>query len=262
MSLLTDSQLDRYARHIVLHDIGGAGQKALLGAKVAVVGAGGIGAPALLYLAAAGVGTLGIIDDDTVSLSNLQRQVLFQSEDVGKTKVSAAEAHLSVLNPDPIIHQHALRLTEDNVESLLAPYDIVLDGCDTFATRLIVGAACHRLGKTLVSAAVGQFDGQLSVFASHDGESPCYRCLVGDVRDEPGRSCADEGVVGALTGVLGSWAALEVIKLITGAGKPLIGQLMLFDGLSGRVRTLKLKRDHACPVCSSDSASSARASYP
>lgn len=249
MSVLTDSQLDRYARHIVLQDIGGAGQKKLLAAKVLVVGAGGIGAPALLYLAAAGIGTLGMVDDDAVSLSNLQRQVLFKTGDVGQPKTDVAAQALSQLNPDPVIVRHTQRLTAHNVDVLLADYDVVLDGCDSFATRLVVGEACHRLGKPLVSAAVGQFDGQLSVFASHIGDNPCYRCLVGDVQDEPGNSCADQGIVGALTGVLGSWAALEVIKWVSGAGTPLVGRLMLVDALGARVRTLGLKRDPLCPVC-------------
>ncbi|MEM1021545.1 MAG: molybdopterin-synthase adenylyltransferase MoeB [Pseudomonadota bacterium] len=245
MASLNDSQLERYARHIVLHDIGGAGQKKLLDAKVALVGAGGIGAPAALYLAAAGVGTLGLIDDDTVSLSNLQRQVLYGTGDLGDPKTEAAAAALGRLNPDCRFEAHTLRLNADNAAHLLANYDIVLDGSDSFKTRLCVGDTCFALNKPLVSAAVGQFDGQLAVFEG----APCYRCLVGDIIDEPGRSCADQGIVGALTGVLGSWAALEVIKVITGAGEPLRSKLMLFDGLGGQTRTVKLRRDPNCPTC-------------
>lgn len=233
----------------MLQDIGGAGQKALLGARVLVIGAGGIGAPALMYLAAAGVGTLGIVDDDAVSLSNLQRQILYGTGDIGKGKTETSAQRLEQLNPDVIVQTHPQRLNADNAHALIGDYDIVLDGCDNFETRLIVGDTCHEMGKTLVSAAVGQFDGQLGVFASHQDGQPCYRCLVGDARDEPGNSCADQGIIGALTGIMGSWAALEVIKLITGAGTPLIGRLMLVGSLGARVRTMALKRDPACQTC-------------
>jgi len=249
MAALTDDQLERYARHIVLHDVGGAGQKKLLGGKVLVVGAGGIGAPALMYLAAAGVGTIGVIDDDAVSLSNLQRQVLYQTGDVGAKKVVRAAEALQRLNPDVYVRPHDARLTGETVDALLADYDIVIDGCDNFQTRLVVGDACHRLRTPLVSAAVGRFDGQLSVFASYLPDMPCYRCLVPDVPPQDGGSCADDGVIGALTGVLGSWAALEVIKLMTGAGTPLIGHLLLFDGLGGQTRRIALKRDLQCQTC-------------
>ncbi|MEM6681744.1 MAG: molybdopterin-synthase adenylyltransferase MoeB [Pseudomonadota bacterium] len=249
MTALTDTQLERYARHIVLHDIGGVGQKKLLEAKVLVIGAGGIGAPALMYLAAAGVGTLGIVDDDTVSLSNLQRQVLYQTTDIGAEKVSRAKTALGHINPDSTVETHPLRLDLSNVETVLTGYDIVLDGCDNFDTRLIVGDMCHQLKIPLVSAAVGRFDGQLSVFASHLPDMPCYRCLVPHAPPQDGGTCADDGVIGALTGVLGSWAALEVIKLVTGAGAPLTGKLLLFDGLGGQTRTVNLRRDKSCKTC-------------
>lgn len=249
MASLTDTQLERYARHIVLQDVGGAGQKMLLNAKVLVVGAGGIGAPALQYLAAAGVGTLGIVDDDAVSLSNLQRQVLYGTADVGAAKVERAKAAIHALNPDVTVQPHPVRLTAGNAEAIFAGYDMVLDGCDNFQTRLLVGDCCHRLAIPLISAAVGRFDGQLSVFASHVKDMPCYRCLVPEAPTQKGGTCADEGVIGALTGVLGSWAGLEVIKLITGAGEPLMGKLMLFDGLGGQTRTITLRRDPACKTC-------------
>jgi adenylyltransferase/sulfurtransferase len=249
MASLTDDQLERYARHIVLEDVGGAGQKKLLSAKVLVVGAGGIGAPALLYLAAAGVGHLGIVDDDAVSLSNLQRQILYGAQDVGKPKVDQARAALGHINPDVTVRTYEQRLTAQTAAQLIEGYDYVLDGCDNFETRLIVGDCCHTLGVPLISAAVGRFDGQLSVFASHEGDLPCYRCLVPQAPPQDGGTCADDGVIGALTGVMGSWAALEVIKLITGAGTPLAGQLMLFDGLGGRTRTIRLRRDPACATC-------------
>lgn len=249
MASLTDDQLERYARHIVLGDVGGAGQKKLLNAKVLVVGAGGIGAPALQYLAAAGVGTLGVVDDDAVSLSNLQRQVIYRTRDVGAGKAEQARAVMNEINPDVTVDVHAVRLDASNAASIMAGYDIVLDGCDNFETRLLVGDQCHALASPLVSAAVGRFDGQLSVFTSHIEGMPCYRCLVPEVPPQEGGTCADEGVIGALTGVMGSWAALEVIKLITGAGEPLAGKLMLFDGLGGRTRTINLRRDSACKTC-------------
>lgn len=249
MASLTDDQLERYARHIVLQDVGGAGQKKLLAAKVCVIGAGGLGAPALLYLAAAGVGTLGVVDDDSVSLSNLQRQVLYQTGDVGQSKTQQARAVLGKLNPDVMVETHQTRLTSENAVQLLSGYDIVLDGCDNFATRHSVGDACHMLGIPLVSAAVGRFDGQLSVFASHQGDNPCYRCFVPAAPDGGGGTCADDGVIGALTGIMGSWAALEVIKLITGAGEALIGRLLLLDGLGGQARTINLRRDPSCKTC-------------
>lgn len=249
MAALSDDQLERYARHIVLQDVGGAGQKKLLAAKVLLIGAGGIGAPALLYLAAAGVGTLGVVDDDTVSLSNLQRQVLYGSADIGLPKVEQTRAALAKINPDVVVDAHQTRLTPANAPQVMAGYDIVLDGSDNFETRLLVGDQCHALGITLVSAAVGRFDGQLSVFASHLGDLPCYRCFVPDVPPQGGGTCADDGVIGALTGVMGSWAALEVIKLITGAGDPLLGKLMIFDGLASRTRTINLRRDPVCKTC-------------
>ncbi len=245
---LSDAQLDRYARHIVLIDIGGAGQKKLLGARVLVVGAGGLGAPVLHYLAAAGVGTLGIVDDDSVDLSNLQRQVIHRTADIGRRKTQSAADAIAAINPDVHVIQHDLRLTAENAADIICRYDIVADGCDNFTTRFVVNACCVELGKTLVSAAVGKFEGQLATFRGHGGFA-CYRCFV---REAPGgmeRSCADAGVLGALTGVMGSLQALEVIREITGFGETMAGRLMIYDAMSARTRLLKLPRDPECPTC-------------
>jgi len=250
---LTDAQLERYARHILLREIGGAGQRRLLDAKVLVIGAGGLGAPSLLYLAAAGVGTIGIVDDDVVSLSNLQRQVLFASAEIGTPKVDAAAARLAALNPDVRVERHRTRLTEANADALIRPYGLVLDGCDNFATRFAVNAACVRLGKTLVSAAIGEFDGQIAVFQPQRRDArgerlPCYRCFVPEA-PEGAATCTEQGVVGALAGVIGTWAALEVVKEIVGFGDSLAGRIVLFDGLSAETRKVRLRRDPACPAC-------------
>lgn len=242
--MLTDDEIDRYARHLVLKEIGGAGQMKLKGAKVALVGMGGIGAPAALYLAAAGVGTLGLIDDDTVSLSNLQRQVLYGTGDTGQSKAGTAKRALQDINPYTDYNIHGVRLSDGNAADILDHYDIVLDGCDNFPTRLLVNRVCQGLKKPLVSAALGRWSGQLSVF---DG-APCYQCLVPDVPPDA-ETCERVGVVGALAGVMGSLAALEAIKLITGAGEPLRGQLMIFDGLTLQSRVVKLSADPDCPVC-------------
>ncbi len=243
-TMLTDDEIDRYARHLVLKEIGGQGQMKLKAAKVALVGMGGIGSPAALYLAAAGVGTLGLIDDDEVSLSNLQRQVLFGTKDISAPKAEAAATHLSNLNPHCDCRIHRLRLNEDNAAEVLGGYDIVLDGCDNFETRLLVNRVCHKLKKPLVSAALGRFSGQLATF---DG-APCYQCLVPEIPPDP-ETCERVGVVGALAGVMGTMAALETIKVITGAGETLRGRLLIFDGLDMTSRIVKLATDPACPVC-------------
>ncbi len=247
-SSFSDEQLERYARHILLREIGGAGQRKLLEAKVLVVGAGGLGAPALMYLAAAGVGTIGIVDDDIVSLSNLQRQVIFATDEVGAPKGDMAARRLNAINPDVAVTVHQVRLTGENAKDLIAPYDLVLDGCDNFETRFAVNAACLALGKPLVSAAIGEFDGQLAVFKPDRVAQPCYRCFVPEI-PEGAASCTDQGVVGALAGVLGTWAALEVVKEIAGFGQSLAGSLVLFDGLSAVTRKVRLKRDPKCLAC-------------
>lgn len=242
--MLSDDEIDRYARHIVLKEIGGAGQMKLKAAKVALVGMGGIGAPAALYLAAAGVGTLGLIDDDAVSLSNLQRQVLYGTDDVDRSKAGTAAVRLSGINPHTQCQVHAVRLDDDNAAGILRGYDLVLDGCDNFPTRLLVNQVCHELNIPLVSAAIGRWSGQLAVF---DGQ-PCYQCLVPEIPPDA-ETCERVGVVGALAGVMGSLAALEAIKLITGAGDSLKAKLLIFDGLTMQSRVVKLAADPACPVC-------------
>lgn len=241
----SDEERQRYARHILLKEVGGPGQQRLKAAHVAIVGVGGLGAPAALYLAAAGVGRLRLIDDDTVSLDNLQRQIIFRGTDINASKVERASAVLSELNAHVDVEIERQRLSEANAAYLLKGADIVLDGSDDFETRYAVNAACRAIGAPLVSGAVGRWDGQVSVFAR---EGPCYRCLVPEIPPDA-ETCARVGVVGALTGVVGSIMALEAIKLITGAGEPLVGRMMIFDGLNGDARVVKLSRDPACPVC-------------
>jgi adenylyltransferase/sulfurtransferase len=252
---LTNDQLERYARHIVLKEIGGPGQHKLLKARVLIIGAGGLGSPCALYLAAAGVGTLGIVDDDKVSLSNLQRQILYKTSEVDRLKVEAARETLKALNADVHVNAHATRLTEANAGALIAEYDLVADGCDNFATRFAVADACLELNKTLVSAAVGRFEAQISTFKPHEmGEAgevhPCYRCLVPEAPPAGlAPVCAEAGIIGALTGIIGSLQALEIIKELTGAGESLAGRLLLYDALAAEFRTIRLRRDPECPGC-------------
>lgn len=244
----TDAERERYARHILLKEIGGPGQQRLKAASVAIVGAGGLGAPAALYLAAAGVGRLRLIDDDAVSIDNLQRQIIFRSADVGVSKVERAQAALAALNDHVNVEVERQRLTEANATYLLRGVDLVLDGTDDFATRFAVNAAARGLGTPLVSGAVGRWDGQVSVFARG---GPCYRCFVPETPPDA-ETCSRVGIVGALTGVIGSMMALEAIKLIADAGEPLLGRVLLFDGLNAEARTIALKRDPGCPVCSNE----------
>ncbi|WP_029415745.1 HesA/MoeB/ThiF family protein [Brevundimonas bacteroides] len=239
--------VERYARHLVLSEIGGPGQQKLASATVAIVGAGGVGSPAALYLAAAGVGTLRIIDPDTVSLSNLQRQVLFETADIGQPKVEVAERRLLALNPGVRIEAVPAALTSETAARVIAGTDVVLDGTDDFAVRHAVNTACIAARIPLVSGALGRWSGQLGVFTGR----PCYRCLVPDLPADA-ETCARVGVVGALAGVIGSMAALETIKLITGAGEPLTGRLLLYDGLSATSRTVEVTPDPGCSVCSRD----------
>jgi adenylyltransferase/sulfurtransferase len=243
---VNDQQLERYARHIILKEIGGAGQQRLLDAHAVLVGAGGIGAPAIQYLAAAGVGRLTLIDDDDVALSNLQRQVLFATDDIAQPKVEAAEVAIALLNPEVRVTGRQVRLTADNAVELLAGADVVVDGSDNFATRLAVADAARALRIPLVSAAVGQFDGQLAVFRGWEADKPCYRCLVGHDPDRPDISCADQGVLGALTGMLGSLAAIEAIRAIVPFGADPAGTLLLIDALNFRFRTIGLPKDPGC----------------
>ncbi|MGD9919263.1 MAG: ThiF family adenylyltransferase [Paenirhodobacter sp.] len=245
----SEAELDRYARHILLREVGGPGQRKLKAAKVLVVGAGGLGSPVLLYLAAAGVGTIGIVDDDAVSSSNLQRQVLHRDADIGKPKVFSAEAALTALNPFIEIRPYNRRLTEENAAGLIADYDLVIDGCDNFETRHLVNRACVEAGKPLLSGAITQWEGQLSLYDPARG-APCLACVF-PVIPAAGLapSCAEAGVMGALPGIVGAMMAAEAIKEITGAGATLRGRLVIHDALWGESRQIAVKRDPACKIC-------------
>ena len=244
---LGDDELERYARHIVLPEIGGAGQRRLKAARVLVVGAGGLGAPVLAYLAAAGIGTLGIVDDDTVSLSNLQRQVIHGTDMLGRAKAESAREAIARINPNVNVELHELRLTPQNAPALVAGYDLVIDGTDNFETRFAVADACAQKKRPLVHAAVGRFDGSLTVLKPYESDAegeknPSYR----DLFPEPPPaglvpSCAAAGIVGALVGVMGTLQAMEAIKLIAGIGEPLVGRLLLYDALAARFDTIRYK---------------------
>lgn len=246
---LTDAQLARYARHIVLKEIGGAGQSRLLSARVALVGAGGIGSPAIQYLAGAGVGTLILIDDDAVDLSNLQRQTLFGTADQGAPKTAAAAAAVARLTPDVTVIERRERLDGSNAARLFGGADVVIDGSDNFATRLAAADAALAARIPLVSAAIGQFEGQLAVFRGWEPDKPCYRCLVGADPERAEASCAEQGVMGAMTGMLGSLAALEAIRAIVPFGADPAGSLLIADTLDFRFRTVRLPKDPGCPAC-------------
>ncbi len=247
---LNDGQLDRYARHIVLKEIGGAGQKKLLAAHVAVVGAGGIGSPLIPYLVAAGVGQLTVIDDDRVSLDNLQRQILYAMGDVGRHKVDVVGERLAALDPEVLFTGLRARLGRDNVASLLAGAQVIVDGSDNFATRLTVSDHCTEVRIPLVSAAIGQFQAQIGTFRGWERNKPCYRCFVGDAFDaEDCDTCSELGVLGAMAGIAGSFAALEAIRQITGFGEDPAGKLHIFDGLGPKMRTIRLTKDPACAGC-------------
>ena len=248
---LSEEQRDRYSRHLLLPEVGVEGQQKLLDAKVLLLGAGGLGSPAALYLAAAGVGTLGIVDDDTVDLSNLQRQVIHTTARVGEPKVDSAAATIAEVNPDVEVVRHQVRLDSSNVIELIEPYDIVVDGLDNFPTRYLLNDASVRLRKPVVSASILGFDGQLSVFKPYEG--PCYRCLYPvPPPAELAPSCGANGVIGVLPGTMGLLQATEVVKLILGQGEPLIGRLLLYEALGATFTELKVRRDPECPVCSRD----------
>ena len=240
----SDAETERYARHLVLREIGGQGQQRLKAARVLIVGAGGLGSPAALYLAAAGVGTLGLVDPDEASLSNLQRQVLYVTSDIGRAKVYAAADRLHALNREVEVEPLDEPLSSANARSIVRRYDLVLDGTDDFATRFAVNEACVAEHKPLVSGAIGRWTGQVGVFSG----KPCYRCLVPEIPPDAD-TCAAVGVVGALAGVIGSMMALEAVKIITGAGEPLTGRMMIYDGLAAESRTVRVGADPACPVC-------------
>jgi molybdopterin/thiamine biosynthesis adenylyltransferase len=243
------AELDRYARHIMLREIGGPGQRLLKDARVLVVGAGGLGSPALLYLAAAGVGTIGVIDDDTVDASNLQRQIIHTDQRIGMDKVQSAAIAMRALNPFITVLPYKRRLTADIAAELVADYDLVLDGCDNFDTRYLVNRACVAAGKPLISGAITQWEGQVSLFHPAQG-SPCYECIF-PVRPAPGLvpSCAEAGVAAPLPGVIGALMATEAVKHITGAGATLRGRLMIHDALYAEVRVIGIAARADCPVC-------------
>lgn len=246
---MTPDEIERYARHIVLREIGGPGQNKLLKAKLLCVGAGGLGSSALLYLAAAGIGTLGIVDDDAVSLSNLQRQVLHGTDTIGDLKTASARQALARVNPHVDVVEHSFRMTAENVDTLVSNYDLVLDGTDNFDTRYLVNAACVRAKVPLISAAMSQWEGQISLYDPARG-GPCYQCIFPEApADGLAPSCAQAGVMGALAGVMGSMMAGEAIKFITGAGKVLRGELLIYDSLYGETRKMVTRKRNDCPVC-------------
>jgi molybdopterin/thiamine biosynthesis adenylyltransferase/rhodanese-related sulfurtransferase len=248
---LTAEQKERYSRHLLMPEVGAEGQAKLLDAKVLLLGAGGLGAPTSLYLAAAGIGTLGIVDDDEVDLSNLQRQVIHTTDRIGMPKVDSAEATIRALNPDVDVVKYPVRLDASNIMEIIDGYDIIVDGVDNFPTRYLLNDATVRLGIPVVSASILGFDGQLSVFAPHDG--PCYRCLYPvPPPAELAPSCGANGVLGVLPGTMGLLQATEVIKLVTGIGEPLIGRLLLYEALGATFTELKVRRDPQCPICSRD----------
>ena len=248
---LTTDQNSRYSRHLLLPEVGLEGQLKLLDAKVLLLGAGGLGAPTALYLAAAGVGTLGIVDDDVVDVSNLQRQVIHTNDRVGESKVSSAEKTIKALNPDVEVVSYETRLDSSNIMEIIEGYDVIVDGVDNFPTRYLLNDATVRLKIPVVSASILGFDGQLSVFAPYDG--PCYRCLYPTPPPaELAPSCGANGVLGVLPGTMGMLQATEVVKLVIGAGDPMIGRLLLYDALAASFTELKVRRDPDCPICSRD----------
>ena len=245
---LLPAQRARYARHLTIPEVGEAGQLKLLGAKVLLVGAGGLGSPAALYLAAAGIGTLGLVDDDVVDPSNLQRQILHSTERIGMPKTESARRTLTALNPDVRVVEHRTRLTLDNALELVGAYDLVIDGCDNFATRYLVNDACALLQKPNAHGSIFRFDGQATTFVP--GKGPCYRCLFPEAPPpEFAPSCAEAGVLGVLPGIIGTVQAIEAIKVILGKGEPLIGRLLVYDALGQRFREMRYARDPWCIAC-------------
>ncbi|RJP75145.1 MAG: molybdopterin-synthase adenylyltransferase MoeB [Candidatus Abyssobacteria bacterium SURF_17] len=247
----TQEQIKRYSRHIILKEVGGKGQKKMLDARVLVIGAGGLGSPSAFYLAAAGIGTLGILDFDTVDLSNLQRQILHKTSDLDRPKVESAKETITALNPDVRVVVHNERLTSKNAFQIFGNYDVIVDGCDNFATRYLTNDACVMLGKPNVHGSVLLFEGHVSVFDAKRG--PCYRCQY-PVPPPPGMvpSCQEAGVLGVVPGIIGTLQAVETLKLILGIGNPLIGRLLHVDGLTMSIREFKLHKDPKCPVCGED----------
>jgi sulfur-carrier protein adenylyltransferase/sulfurtransferase len=245
----SDGELERYARHFVMREIGGAGQQRLKKARVLVIGAGGLGSPALLYLAAAGIGTIGVVDDDEVSLSNMQRQILHAMDRIGMPKVFSAQQGLAAINPHVEVLPYNRRLDADNAKDLFEDFDLVLDGSDNFATRHLVNETCVALGLPLISAAITQWEGQISLYHPAGG-APCYACVFPEIPAEGlAPSCAEAGVMGALPGVVGSMMAVETIKHITGAGPTLKGELLIYDALYGESRKMRMERRKGCKIC-------------
>lgn len=247
----TEDQINRYSRHIILPQVGGEGQKKLLDSKMLIIGAGGLGSPAGLYLAAAGIGRLGIVDFDLVEESNLQRQIFHYTEDIGKPKVESAKETINALNPDVIVDIYNQRLTSENIIDIISDYDIIIDGCDNYPTRYLLNDACVKTSKTSVHGSILRFEGQATVFKPKEG--PCYRCLYPDP-PPPGAvpSCQEAGVLGVLPGIIGTVQAIEALKVILGIGNPLIGRLFLYHALAARFREVKIRKDPDCPVCSKE----------
>ena len=245
----TDEQIERYSRHIILPEVGGEGQSRLLESKVLLVGAGGLGSPAAFYLAAAGIGNMGIIDFDTVDLSNLQRQIIHNTERIGMLKTESAKKTITALNPDVNVTVFNEKLCSENILRLFEGYDYILDGTDNFATRYLINDACVMTGKTNIHGSIFRFEGQVTIFKSDEG--PCYRCLYPEP-PPPGMvpNCQEGGVLGVLAGVIGNLQVVETLKLILGKGETLIGYLLIYDALKTEFRKLKLKKDPQCPVCS------------
>ncbi len=250
MSSLTSEQIERYARHIMLPEVGGAGQAQLLASKVLVVGAGGLGSPLLLYLAAAGVGTIGIVDDDVVSLSNLQRQIAHKTRDIGRLKTDSAAESVAHINPDVKVARHPVRLDIGNVRELIKDYDLVADGCDNFATKFLLNDACFLMHKPLVAAALGRFEGQLATFRAYDNDKPCYRCIF--PTPPPADSmpnCAETGTLGLVAGAMGALQGIEVVKELLGIGETMAGHLLIYDALETSFRKVKVRPDPKCRLC-------------
>ena len=244
----TDEQIERYSRHIMLPEVGGSGQQKMLEARVLLLGAGGLGSPAAYYLAAAGIGNLGIVDFDQVDLSNLQRQIIHSTERIGMLKTESAKKTIQALNPDVNVTLYNEKMDSSNIMSLIKDYDYVVDGSDNFPTRYLVNDACVMKNKTLIHGSIYRFEGQVTVFKPGDG--PCYRCLYPEP-PPPGMvpNCQEGGVLGVLAGVIGNLQVVEVLKLILGIGKPLVGKLLIYDALNTEFRSLRLRRDPNCPIC-------------
>ena len=244
----TDEQIERYSRHIILPEVGGSGQQKMLEARVLLLGAGGLGSPAAYYLAAAGIGNLGIVDFDQVDLSNLQRQIIHSTERIGMLKTESAKKTIQALNPDVNVTLYNEKMDSSNIMSLIKDYDYVVDGSDNFPTRYLVNDACVMKNKTLIHGSIYRFEGQVTVFKPGDG--PCYRCLYPEP-PPPGMvpNCQEGGVLGVLAGVIGNLQVVEVLKLILGIGKPLVGKLLIYDALNTEFRNLRLRRDPNCPIC-------------